>query len=313
MLWECYASLLEQSHPLRLRRGARPHDGLHRRGAQDDAAEPDVHGGARRRAGRRVRRRPRRLRAVLRGLRQARYRHDAVSPDRFSTTNTGVVESFECENFIIFQSATLGAPTDSCDADGYLDNVETAKLTVTYKNVGGETLNSTTRPSPRITRSFSSRTAAPSSSRRRTRSRPRPGPSTCPCSARRAPRISTSTSRRQIPTSTSRFPNSISTSAATPMTSSPRAGTTASRRSSAHGRPREAPTAPGRASSSSGSADAAASALQLRLALARPGQHLGHPTDLSGPPGPGRRHHVYVQASVLLRARLRWWRRRDVH
>src|SRR5262249_35211916 len=46
--------------------------------------------------------------------------------------------------FMVFQGATLSAPTDSCDTDNYLDNVETGTLTVTYKNVGGDTLNATT-------------------------------------------------------------------------------------------------------------------------------------------------------------------------
>jgi large repetitive protein len=67
----------------------------------------------------------------------------AVSPDRFSNTNTPVTESFVCENFMIFQGASLSAPTDSCDTDGYLDNTEHATLTVTYKNISGVTLTDT--------------------------------------------------------------------------------------------------------------------------------------------------------------------------
>ncbi len=68
----------------------------------------------------------------------------AVSPDRFSTTNTPVVESFECTSFMTFQSASLSAPTDSCDTDSYLDNTEVSTLTVTYKNIGAATLSNTT-------------------------------------------------------------------------------------------------------------------------------------------------------------------------
>lgn len=68
----------------------------------------------------------------------------AVSPDRFSTTNAGVVESYVCENFLVFQSATLSVPTDSCDGDAYLDNLETATLTVTLRNTGNSALNATT-------------------------------------------------------------------------------------------------------------------------------------------------------------------------
>jgi len=68
----------------------------------------------------------------------------AVSPDRFSNTNTPVTESYVCENFMIFQGATLSSPTDSCDTDEYLDNTEHATLTVTYKNISGVTLTDTT-------------------------------------------------------------------------------------------------------------------------------------------------------------------------
>jgi hypothetical protein len=68
----------------------------------------------------------------------------AIAPDRFSSTNSPLTESFECSNFIVFQSASLSAPTDSCDSDTYLDNLETGTLTVTYKNIGGDTLSNTT-------------------------------------------------------------------------------------------------------------------------------------------------------------------------
>jgi hypothetical protein len=68
----------------------------------------------------------------------------AVSPDRFSGTNAGVVESYECANFVTFQGATLAVPAVQCDSDSYLDNFETATLSVTLKNVGGSTLSNTT-------------------------------------------------------------------------------------------------------------------------------------------------------------------------
>jgi hypothetical protein len=60
----------------------------------------------------------------------------AIAPDRFSTTNAGVTESFTCDDSLSFVSATLAAPTSACDADSYLDNFETAPLTIVLKNEG---------------------------------------------------------------------------------------------------------------------------------------------------------------------------------
>jgi hypothetical protein len=68
----------------------------------------------------------------------------AVAPDRFSATNAGVVESFVCDDDLVFVSASLSSPTNSCDGDAYLDNFETASLTVTLKNTGLGTLTQTT-------------------------------------------------------------------------------------------------------------------------------------------------------------------------
>jgi hypothetical protein len=69
---------------------------------------------------------------------------DAVAPDRFSTTNAGVVESFACADDLAFVAASLDDSKESCDKDGVLDNVEIGRLTVTLKNVGGTTLTETT-------------------------------------------------------------------------------------------------------------------------------------------------------------------------
>jgi hypothetical protein len=68
----------------------------------------------------------------------------AVGPARTSTTLVGVTESYVCGNDLTFVSASLGTPTDSCDGDAYLDNFETAPLTVTLKNTGIGTLSNTT-------------------------------------------------------------------------------------------------------------------------------------------------------------------------
>jgi len=68
----------------------------------------------------------------------------AVPPDRFSTNNAGVVESYVCGKDIAFAGASLDDSVASCDQDGVLDNVEIGKLTVTLKNVGNGPLNATT-------------------------------------------------------------------------------------------------------------------------------------------------------------------------
>jgi hypothetical protein len=78
----------------------------------------------------------------------------AVGPDRNSTTLVGVTESFVCGNDLLFVDASLSAPTNTCDADAYLDNFETASLTVTLKNIGVGPLTQTTAtvtsPNPAI-------------------------------------------------------------------------------------------------------------------------------------------------------------------
>lgn len=68
----------------------------------------------------------------------------AVAPDRYSTDNSGVVESFVSGSDLAFVSATLGDGPLSCDADGILDSQETALLTITLRNVGTGSLSATT-------------------------------------------------------------------------------------------------------------------------------------------------------------------------
>jgi len=68
----------------------------------------------------------------------------AVAPDRFSTTNSGVTESFDAGNSLTYVSATLDDSTSSCDFDGYLDNGEKGLLNVSIKNNGTQNLFATT-------------------------------------------------------------------------------------------------------------------------------------------------------------------------
>ena len=67
----------------------------------------------------------------------------AVSPDRFSTDNAGVVESFACGGDIAFVSAAI-TETNSCDNDGYADEGEFGEVTVMLRNIGATTLSATT-------------------------------------------------------------------------------------------------------------------------------------------------------------------------
>jgi hypothetical protein len=60
----------------------------------------------------------------------------AVAPDRDSSDNTPVTESFLVGNELQVVKVTLDDSVMSCDNDGNLDVGETGKLTVTVKNVG---------------------------------------------------------------------------------------------------------------------------------------------------------------------------------
>ncbi len=68
----------------------------------------------------------------------------AIAPDRFSTDNTPVVESFLTGPGLVFRSAALDDGVASCDADGVLDSGETGRLVVTLQNTGTTTLTGTT-------------------------------------------------------------------------------------------------------------------------------------------------------------------------
>jgi uncharacterized repeat protein (TIGR01451 family) len=68
----------------------------------------------------------------------------AVSPDRFSATNVGVVEDFATGADLGFESATFAEPPGSCDSDGVVDHGEYGLLTLTLRNTGTTTLTATT-------------------------------------------------------------------------------------------------------------------------------------------------------------------------
>jgi len=68
----------------------------------------------------------------------------AISPDRFSTTNATVTESFIQGGDLSFVSATLDDSNGSCDNDGIFDNNEGGKLTITLRNTGDIHLSATT-------------------------------------------------------------------------------------------------------------------------------------------------------------------------
>lgn len=58
----------------------------------------------------------------------------AVSPDRYSTTNDGVTESFSPGNQLTFVGATIADDVVSCDNDSVLDSGETGTLTISLRN-----------------------------------------------------------------------------------------------------------------------------------------------------------------------------------
>jgi large repetitive protein len=68
----------------------------------------------------------------------------AVSPDRFSQDNAGVVEDFSVGPDLSFVGATLDDSLGSCDNDGVLDRGEFGKLTITLRNTGTTALTQTT-------------------------------------------------------------------------------------------------------------------------------------------------------------------------
>ena len=68
----------------------------------------------------------------------------AVSPDRNSTTNTGVVESFLTGGDLAITSAKVEGTVSACNPYGILRNGEGGTLSVTVRNAGTEPLLATT-------------------------------------------------------------------------------------------------------------------------------------------------------------------------
>ena len=68
----------------------------------------------------------------------------AVAPDRFDPNNAPVVESFVTGGELALVGTALDVNLHDCDLDGYLDNGEVARVTVTLKNTGSDTLKATT-------------------------------------------------------------------------------------------------------------------------------------------------------------------------
>jgi uncharacterized protein (TIGR03382 family) len=68
----------------------------------------------------------------------------AVSPDRYSATNNGVVESFQTGADVTFVSGAITDDGVSCDKDGVLDTGESGHLSVTLRNDSTVILSNTT-------------------------------------------------------------------------------------------------------------------------------------------------------------------------
>jgi hypothetical protein len=68
----------------------------------------------------------------------------AISPDRYSLTNNGVVESFIVAPNVSLVSASITDDGTSCDKDGVLDSGESGHLTITLRNDSGQFLSATT-------------------------------------------------------------------------------------------------------------------------------------------------------------------------
>lgn len=65
----------------------------------------------------------------------------AISPDRFSTDNVGVVESYETQLATYdVPNYSVSQPTDVCTTDGIIDAGETATVSVQVRNRGSEVL-----------------------------------------------------------------------------------------------------------------------------------------------------------------------------
>ncbi len=67
----------------------------------------------------------------------------AISPDRFSATHDGVVESYEVKGRQVISSVKVDDSVMSCDSDGILDGGETGKVAIEIANDGPAALSGT--------------------------------------------------------------------------------------------------------------------------------------------------------------------------
>ncbi|MDQ3280043.1 MAG: M36 family metallopeptidase [Acidobacteriota bacterium] len=68
----------------------------------------------------------------------------ALSPDRFSLTHAGAVESYVSAPDVTVSASSLDDSVLSCDNDGILDSGDRGRLTLTIKNIGTAPLSGTT-------------------------------------------------------------------------------------------------------------------------------------------------------------------------
>jgi uncharacterized protein (TIGR03382 family) len=69
---------------------------------------------------------------------------NAVSPDRYSGTNNGVIESFDSGADVTFVGGAITDDGVSCDRDGNLDSGESGHLSITLRNDSTQLLSNTT-------------------------------------------------------------------------------------------------------------------------------------------------------------------------
>uniref|UniRef100_A0A832I5P0 PA domain-containing protein n=1 Tax=Eiseniibacteriota bacterium TaxID=2212470 RepID=A0A832I5P0_UNCEI len=79
----------------------------------------------------------------------------AVSPDRYSETHAGVIESFAVGGDLAVAAVALAPAAPECDGDAWVDEGETGELTVSVVNSGATLLGATTAtvtsPNPAVT------------------------------------------------------------------------------------------------------------------------------------------------------------------
>jgi hypothetical protein len=92
----------------------------------------------------------------------------AISSDRYTTTNLGVVESFAVGGDLTITDASFATTALECDADSYLDEGEVGEVSITLLNSGAASLSATTAtvtsPHPAVTFPDGNTVAVPATS-----------------------------------------------------------------------------------------------------------------------------------------------------